>query len=64
MVKQRTNTQQWSGSFPAGGKDRRPGQSWRKTVPELRKIGKVRRISRHDLGSDERHRGVDLSPEA
>jgi len=50
MVKQRNNQRQWSGASPLFGKDRRPGQAYRKTVPELRMIGKSRRVSRHDCG--------------
>lgn len=31
-------------------KDRRLGRAWREPWPVLRTLGKLRRISRHDLG--------------
>ncbi len=52
---------QWKGCCLCNPhKDRAEGQARRKPLAELRRLGGVRRVSRHDLGSDERHRGIDL----
>lgn len=50
MVKQSPHVQ-WNGCrFCRPNKHRENGQSHRKPPAELRFIGKVRRVSRHDLG--------------
>ena len=35
------------------------GQSMRKPFAELRRLGKIRRVSRHDLGLEEEGRDVE-----
>jgi hypothetical protein len=50
MVKQSTHVQ-WKGCRVCKPhKLRSHGQAWRKSWGELKKIGKYRRVTRHDLG--------------
>lgn len=60
MAKQSPHVQ-WKGCLVCKPhKHRGQGQSARKALAELRWLGKVRRVGRHDLGADERHRGIEL----
>ncbi len=50
MAKQSPHVQ-WSGCrLCKPNKHRANGQAARKPLPELRRVGKARRVSRHDLG--------------